>query len=53
MTIKSFPSYIKYPILQVRYFFGKHLLKIYPNKDVGIVESEKSAIIAGKRMSLN
>ncbi len=27
-------------------FFGEHLLKIYPNKTVAIVESEKSAIIA-------
>ena len=27
-------------------FFGEHLLKIYPDKYVGIVESEKSAIIA-------
>jgi len=27
-------------------FFGEHLLKIYPNKCVAIVESEKSAIIA-------
>jgi len=27
-------------------FFGEHLLKIYPNKHVAIVESEKSAIIA-------
>lgn len=27
-------------------FFGEHLLKIYPDKFVGIVESEKSAIIA-------
>lgn len=27
-------------------FFGEHLLKIYPHKNVGIVESEKSAIIA-------
>jgi hypothetical protein len=27
-------------------FFGEHLLKIYPSKYVGIVESEKSAIIA-------
>jgi len=27
-------------------FFGEHLLKLYPDKIVGIVESEKSAIIA-------
>jgi hypothetical protein len=27
-------------------FFGEHLLTIYPDKTVGIVESEKSAIIA-------
>jgi len=27
-------------------FFGEHLLKIYPDKFVAIVESEKSAIIA-------
>ncbi len=27
-------------------FFGEHLLKIYPEKNVAIVESEKSAIIA-------
>lgn len=27
-------------------FFGEHLLKIYPHKQVAIVESEKSAIIA-------
>jgi len=27
-------------------FFGEHLLKIYPDKKVAIVESEKSAIIA-------
>lgn len=27
-------------------FFGEHLLKIYPEKSVAIVESEKSAIIA-------
>ena len=27
-------------------FFGEHLLKIYPDKYIGIVESEKSAIIA-------
>ncbi len=27
-------------------FFGEHLLKIYPDKQVAIVESEKSAIIA-------
>ena len=27
-------------------FFGEHLLKIYPQKPVAIVESEKSAIIA-------
>ncbi|MDD3319841.1 MAG: DUF6371 domain-containing protein [Paludibacter sp.] len=27
-------------------FFGEHLLTIYPNKPVAIVESEKSAIIA-------
>ena len=27
-------------------FFGEHLLKIYPQKSVAIVESEKSAIIA-------
>ena len=27
-------------------FFGEHLLKIYPEKQVAIVESEKSAIIA-------
>lgn len=27
-------------------FFGEHLLKIYPEKPVAIVESEKSAIIA-------
>ena len=27
-------------------FFGEHLLKIYPDKPVAIVESEKSAIIA-------
>ena len=27
-------------------FFGEHLLKLYPNKTVAIVESEKSAIIA-------
>jgi len=27
-------------------FFGEHLLKIYPNKYIAIVESEKSAIIA-------
>jgi len=28
-------------------FFGEHLLKIYPDKPVAIVKSEKSAIIAG------
>lgn len=27
-------------------FFGEHLLKIYPDKTVAIVESEKSAIIS-------
>lgn len=27
-------------------FFGEHLLKIYPDKTVAIVESEKSAVIA-------
>ncbi|MEI8087507.1 MAG: DUF6371 domain-containing protein [Paludibacter sp.] len=27
-------------------FFGEHLLKIYPEKSIAIVESEKSAIIA-------
>ena len=27
-------------------FFGEHLLKIYPDKQVAIVESEKSAILA-------
>ena len=27
-------------------FFGEHLLKIYPEKPVAIVESEKSALIA-------
>lgn len=27
-------------------FFGEHLLKIYPDKQVAIVESEKSALIA-------
>lgn len=27
-------------------FFGEHLLKIYPDKTIGIVESEKSACIA-------
>ncbi|MDD4992522.1 MAG: DUF6371 domain-containing protein [Paludibacter sp.] len=27
-------------------FFGEHLLKIYPDKQVAIVESEKSAIVA-------
>ena len=27
-------------------FFGEHLLTIYPNKPVAIVESEKSALIA-------
>jgi Domain of unknown function (DUF6371) len=27
-------------------FFGEHLLKLYPNKPVAIVESEKSALIA-------
>jgi hypothetical protein len=27
-------------------FFGEHLLKIYPDKQIAIVESEKSAIIA-------
>jgi hypothetical protein len=31
-------------------FFGEHLLKIYPNKFVAIVESEKSAIIASMIM---
>lgn len=27
-------------------FFGEHLLKIYPDKQVAIVESEKSTVIA-------
>jgi len=27
-------------------FFGEHLLKLYPDKPIAIVESEKSAIIA-------
>ena len=27
-------------------FFGEHLLKVYPDKTIGIVESEKTAIIA-------
>lgn len=31
-------------------FFGEHLLKIYPDKPVGIVEGEKSAIIASAFM---
>ena len=31
--------------------FGEHLLKIYPDKFVAIVESEKSAIIASCLMS--
>ncbi|MCE5330653.1 MAG: DUF6371 domain-containing protein [Bacteroidales bacterium] len=31
-------------------FFGEHLLTIYPNKTVAIVESEKSAIIASAVM---
>jgi len=31
-------------------FFGEHLLKIYPEKPVAIVESEKSAIIASMIM---
>ena len=32
-------------------FFGEHLLKLYPNKTVAIVESEKSAIIASVQFS--
>lgn len=39
-------------VLKIKYFnlsvclFGEYLLNIYPNKPVGIVESEKTAIIA-------
>lgn len=32
-------------------FFGEHLLKLYPDKTVSIVESEKSAIIASAIIS--
>ena len=32
-------------------FFGEHLLKLYPDKTVAIVESEKSAIIASAIIS--
>jgi len=32
-------------------FFGEHLLKLYPEKTVAIVESEKSAIIASAIVS--
>jgi hypothetical protein len=31
-------------------FFGEHLLSVYPNKSVAIVESEKSALIANHFM---
>jgi Domain of unknown function (DUF6371) len=31
-------------------FFGEHLLKLFPNATIGIVESEKSAIIASVMM---
>lgn len=31
-------------------FFGEHLLNLYPNKTVGIVESEKSAIVSAAYM---
>jgi hypothetical protein len=32
-------------------FFGEHLLKIYPDKQIAIVESEKSALIASAVLS--
>ena len=41
-------GYTKFNLEQC--FFGEHLLNLYPDKTVGIVESEKSAIISAAYM---
>lgn len=41
---KSNPEFINFNLQQC--YFGEHLLRLYPNKPIAVVEAEKTAIIA-------